>query len=38
MCRGFFQGLQEGIESLLGKHVDLIYYIYAVLSDLRGGS
>ena len=35
VCRGLFQGFEEGVEGTLGQHVNLIYYVHAVLSNLR---
>ena len=35
MCRRFLEGLEEGIEGSLRKHVDLVDDVHAVLSDLR---
>ena len=35
MRRRFLEGLQEGVERGLRKHVNLVYDIHAVASDLR---
>lgn len=34
VCRGLFQGFEEGVEGALGQHVHLIYDVHAVLSNL----
>ena len=35
VCRGLFQRFEESVESGLGEHVDLVYDVYTVLSNLR---
>ena len=36
MCRRLFQSLEEGIESGLAKHMNLVHDEDAVLANLRG--
>ena len=35
VCRRFLKSFEKSVESLLRQHVHLVYYIYAVLPDLR---
>jgi hypothetical protein len=35
MYRGLFKSLEKGVERRLGEHVDLVYYIHLIASQLR---
>ena len=35
ICRWFLQSLEEGVESGLAEHVDLVDDVHAVVADLR---